>query len=160
MYGRALTSLWVWCVREWVSACVVLVMFEYMKTLYTKDSFYTATKAVWKACAVPTREPDYVSYSSRTGEVSSRYWYSERGVIRQSDHWSFVRRTSANAGIKDWAGEIIPKYNPRKCERSASYLKECTRVASCFWVLSNTTDRFTDCGYCSWESFKPNKRVR
>ena len=135
-----------------------------MKTLYTKDSFYTATKAVWKACAVPTREPDYVSYSSRTGMVSSCYWYSERGVIRQSDHWSFVRRTSANAGEYRWGG-IMPyfgsaKQKYRKCERSGSFLKECIRVASCFWVLSNTTDKFTDCGYCSWESFKPNKRVR
>lgn len=34
----------------------------------------------------PNREPDYVS-KDRNGHISSRYWYTDEGVIRGSNHW-------------------------------------------------------------------------
>ena len=38
----------------------------------------------------PIRKPDYTSYT-RDGEVSSEYWYTEKGLFRRSAHWGRVR---------------------------------------------------------------------
>lgn len=35
----------------------------------------------------PAGEPDHVSIDRMTGKVRSRYWYTPKGVYRQSDHW-------------------------------------------------------------------------
>jgi len=35
----------------------------------------------------PSREPDHVSFSWKKGKVTSKYWYTKKGVYRQSDHW-------------------------------------------------------------------------
>lgn len=37
------------------------------------------------------REPDYISYCKKDPKkVSSRYWYTQMGVYRESDHWGRV----------------------------------------------------------------------
>ena len=50
-------------------------------TQANENNFYILTRAKFKRQAQPTRKPDYVSTSG------SKYWYTEKGVIRTSDHW-------------------------------------------------------------------------
>jgi len=56
----------------------------------TKENFFTATRGIFSECNTPESTPDYVSLDKRSGRVSSKYWYTETGVIRQSDHWGEV----------------------------------------------------------------------
>jgi hypothetical protein len=49
-----------------------------------RNNFFQGTVADFTSCAPPQGDPDYVSDSG------SRYWYRDTGVIRQSDHWSWV----------------------------------------------------------------------
>ena len=44
-------------------------------------TFHDATAAVWSACPLPRRAPDYVSASG------SQYWKTDSGVVRLADHW-------------------------------------------------------------------------
>lgn len=53
--------------------------------MYTKNSFFLATQALFQQCTKRTDEPDFVSPSG------SRYWFTQEGVYRQSNHWGFVR---------------------------------------------------------------------
>lgn len=46
----------------------------------TMDNYFTYTEGTFTPCEAPVREPDYKS-------KSSSYWYSEEGVIRQSNLW-------------------------------------------------------------------------
>lgn len=46
------------------------------------QNFHKATRASFSPCAVPDREPDFVSPGR------SVYWDLETAVIRASDHWS------------------------------------------------------------------------
>lgn len=48
-------------------------------------SFHHATVANFQPCAVPRREPDFVSASG------SAYWDDGDAVVRASDHWGRVR---------------------------------------------------------------------
>lgn len=52
----------------------------------TKENFWESSDAVFHQCPIPQREPDYVS------PAKSKYWYTEKGVIRQSDHWGYVAK--------------------------------------------------------------------
>ena len=52
-------------------------------------NFHLCTIALFTPIATPSREADYVS-KTPWGEVSSRYWYTEDGVIRESNHWGRV----------------------------------------------------------------------
>ena len=97
--------------------------------MYIKDNFYKKTRATFKGCKKPKRKPDYVSYDRELDCVSSQYWYTPKGVVRCSDHWSAVHMKESN-------------------------LIECGKVASCYWVLKATS--YTDCGFCSWDKFCPN----
>jgi hypothetical protein len=52
-----------------------------------KDNFFMNSICFWKDSNYrPKREPDHVS-RNRDFEVSSKYWYTPKGVYRQSDHW-------------------------------------------------------------------------
>lgn len=51
---------------------------------FDKDNFFVATKANYIKCKMPKGEADY---TSRTG---SKYYYSENGVVRVSDHWGYM----------------------------------------------------------------------
>jgi hypothetical protein len=55
----------------------------------TKDNFHLMTKGTFSKCDLPNTAPDYVSLNKQ-GNVSSKYWYTNDGVIRQSDHWGRV----------------------------------------------------------------------
>lgn len=50
-------------------------------------NFYTCTTANFVGTIMPTSEPDYISDSG------SKYWYSEEGVTRVSNHWNDHIRT-------------------------------------------------------------------
>ena len=57
--------------------------------MITKDNFHLMTKGIFSKCDLPTTAPDYVSLN-KNGNVSSKYWYTKNGVVRQSDHWGRV----------------------------------------------------------------------
>lgn len=96
--------------------------------MFTEFNFFKKTRASFKGCKRPRRKPDYISYD-RYGDVSSEYWYTNKGVVRCSDHWSAVHMPQTN-------------------------LIECGKVASCHWVLKATS--YTDCGFCLWGKFCHN----
>lgn len=99
--------------------------------VYNKDNFCVATKATWKGCKRPKRNPDYISYD-RNGQVSSEYWYFEDYVIRCSSHWSIINGQNSHETI------------------------ECGRVSSCYWALNDYKDNRTRCGKCYYKHFKGN----
>jgi hypothetical protein len=53
-------------------------------TKYNAENFFNHTAAVFTTCDEPEREPDYIS-----GLDGSKYWYTDDGVIRTSDHWGY-----------------------------------------------------------------------
>ena len=66
----------------------------------TKENFFENSVGWWdKKSAPPKREPDHISYNRRTGKVSSRYWYTDKGVYRKSNHWG-SEVASCSWGIK------------------------------------------------------------
>ena len=98
-----------------------------------KRVFYNKTFAFFKGCKRPKRKPDYVSVN-QYGGVSSEYWYTDKGVIRCSNHWS---NTISPNELKAFT---------------------CGKVASCIWVLKNQSPSkgysSTLCGFCRWEDFR------
>lgn len=68
--------------------------FKELKNFYQKyqdgqasnENFFINTMAEFEKTERPNREPDYVS-KDRNGHISSRYWYTDEGVIRGSNHW-------------------------------------------------------------------------
>ena len=53
--------------------------------MISKNTFYIWTVIKWrKAFFTPKREPDFISGE---GEAQSLYWYTPKGVFRQSRHW-------------------------------------------------------------------------
>ena len=75
--------------------------------MITKDNFYLMTKGTFSKCDLPTTAPDYVSLN-KDGKVSSKYWYTKEGVVRQSDHWGRV--ASCIWTLKEYSTQI------RECE--------------------------------------------
>jgi hypothetical protein len=49
-----------------------------------KDNFFTRSTANFVPCQLPETSPDF------TSESGSRYWYTDKGVVRGSDHWGGV----------------------------------------------------------------------
>lgn len=87
---------------------------------YTSRNYYMGTEATFEPCERPSREADYVSDSG------SAYWYSEDGVVRESDHWG---REVASC---NW------------------YLGEADGAAAC-WDSEGVR-----CGFCAWGGFERN----
>ncbi|RZJ64224.1 MAG: hypothetical protein EOO50_16375 [Flavobacterium sp.] len=52
-----------------------------MSTTFDRNNFHKNTFCVFRATAIPRRKPDFVSRSG------SRYWFSDEGVTRHSNHW-------------------------------------------------------------------------
>lgn len=53
-----------------------------------QNNFFENSVGFWDLQSKrPKGDPDHISYNRRTGKVSSKYWYTEDGVYRQSDHW-------------------------------------------------------------------------
>lgn len=57
------------------------------KTIPNKNNFYIRSVGFWRVVDEPNREPDYISYSNYSWNISSQYWYTTSGVYRKSDHW-------------------------------------------------------------------------
>lgn len=130
-----------------------------------KNNFFIQSKANWKGCARPARKPDYIS-RNRFGEISSEYWYSERGVIRCSNHWSHVY-----SPLKEWTKYIVNEelsslpYKKRihhvyeyiyELEPVKIKLVECVRVSNCYWTLT-ISKKEQNCGFCPWTNFRKNR---
>lgn len=49
---------------------------------FNKSNFFEKTFGVFIDIDAPDREPDYIS------ETGSKYWYTQYGVYRESDHWN------------------------------------------------------------------------
>lgn len=60
-----------------------------------KNNFFESTVANWERVEKPKREPDYISRDSK-GKISSKYWYTDEGVYRESNHWG------KNVATCDW----------------------------------------------------------
>ena len=61
---------------------------KYSTGTANEDNFYKNSIGFWDLKnKAPNREPDHVSINHRTWKPSSKYWYTEEGVYRQSDHW-------------------------------------------------------------------------
>lgn len=126
-----------------------------------KENFYIGSKAIFKGCRRPKRDPDYISYNEY-GVVSSEYWYTTEGVYRDSRHWSSIWNISKE--LQDY----IKKYWPNpdyqderfilnhiiKDESEKWPLFVCGKVSSCFWTLKYS--KLTTCGFCRWKNFKKN----
>ena len=111
--------------------------------IFNKNNFFVSTRATWKCCKLPKRDPDYISNSG------SQYWYTPLGVYRKSDHWSqiYIKRCNTYEG--------------------------CIRISKCYWILKILNNNLEyDCyksyinretqygGFCRWDNFKPNDRLR
>ena len=60
----------------------------FTRSIANENNFFENSVGFWdKKSSPPKRNADYVSYNRRTGKISSRYWYTEKGVYRKSDHW-------------------------------------------------------------------------
>ena len=86
---------------------------------WNKDNFYMGTKAIWDECEMPSGAPDYVSNSG------SKYWYSNDGVTRCSDHWG------NDVGTCEWS--ISDDYDS--------------------FGSSWKYDSGETCAFCAWEKF-------
>jgi hypothetical protein len=99
--------------------------------------FYHHTRCEFKACKMPKRPPNYVSYT-RNGDVSSVYWYgyNNKGyyVIRLSDHWCRITKKIENC--------------------SEQLHGDCDRIASCWWTLVGNSS--TMCGKAYKSDFTKN----
>lgn len=100
-----------------------------------EKNFFLSTRGNFKMVQRPRRNPDYISLD-KFGEVSSEYWYTPNGVIRDSNHWSHIY------------SEIFQGYR--------TSLRVCKRVASCYWTLEQTSDLFSTAGFCEWNRLKYN----
>lgn len=53
-----------------------------------ENNFFENSIGYWDLkTRTPSGSPDYISYDSRTGKISSQYWYTKDGVYRKSNHW-------------------------------------------------------------------------
>lgn len=108
--------------------------------MFNKNNYFKCTKVTFISCIRPNRAPDYIS-RNRFGNISSEYWYSRKGVIRSSRHWSFIF-----GSINNTPGCI-----------------ETVRVSRCFWKLNNSKGidfGFSQaCGFAKWTSFRYNTRI-
>lgn len=105
--------------------------------MFNKNNFFECTRATFTSCARPNRSPDFIS-RDKFGDISSEYWYTKKGVIRNSSHWSFIK------------GRFLNTFNVRPT----------VRVSRCFWKLNNLKGidfRGAACGFCSWNKFRSNK---
>jgi hypothetical protein len=97
-----------------------------------EKTFFFDTKTTFSYSEPLDKEPDHVSFD-RDGNVSSEYWYTEKGVYRRSDHWGY------GVASCDWQLEGSPD-------------KHLSKGGS---TLDFYSKRQT--GFSSWEDFKKNK---
>ena len=54
-----------------------------------KNNFHEGTAGVFIPCEMPSETPDFIS-KDETGGISSMYYYTDKGVVRVSNHWGKV----------------------------------------------------------------------
>lgn len=92
-------------------------------------NFMWQTKAVFTERKTrPRRKPDYVSYDRRSMKVSSEYWYTEKGVIRGSNHWG-NGTASCDWAFQEKDGKIFYGFESKPRKTTKTY------------------------GFCAWEDF-------
>lgn len=110
---------------------------------YNKDNFYKDTQADFVSCDVPTREPDYYSNSD------SRYWYTDEGVYRLSDHFGW------GVGSCNWTldgcGYGYGMHTYFDFEEGCNKTDE-RRVYQ--WHENDYV-----CGFCPWASFTEKRKI-
>lgn len=80
--------------------------FAHTNSIITRDNFYDSTACDWKEVkSHPEGKPDYESDSG------SKYWYTDSGVYRESDHWGF------GVGSCDWTLNENPELSWRDNEK-------------------------------------------
>ena len=80
--------------------------FAHINSIITRDNFYDYTACDWKEVkSHPEGKPDYESDSG------SKYWYTDSGVYRESDHWGF------GVGSCDWTLNENPELSWRDNEK-------------------------------------------
>jgi hypothetical protein len=80
--------------------------FAHINSVITRDNFYDSTACDWKEVkSHPEGKPDYESDSG------SKYWYTDNGVYRESDHWGF------GVGSCDWTLNENPELSWRDNEK-------------------------------------------
>ena len=73
-------------IGDWTAETCYLIASMFAKETADENNFYKNSIGFWdKRSRRPSREPDHISYSR--GKVSSKYWYTPKGVYRQSNHW-------------------------------------------------------------------------
>lgn len=61
---------------------------QFTKGVANEKNYMNNSVGFWSLKkSAPKRDADYTSKNRKTGEISSRYWYTKEGVYRQSDHW-------------------------------------------------------------------------
>ena len=93
------------------------------------SNFHLMTKGTFSKCDLPKTAPDYVSLD-KFGNVSSKYWYTAEGVVRQSNHWGRV--ASCIWTLKGFSTTI------NDCEVSKNELVAYISFAD----LNNSTNKF------------------
>ncbi len=80
---------------------------------YNRHTFHRSTFCIFRAENPPGRDPDYVSNSG------SKYWFSDKGVHRESNHWGRAakckwrlveadgRMSRTRSGFANW-GDFYP----------------------------------------------------
>ena len=110
---------------------------------YTSENFFEATKANYASCARPEREADYVSRSG------SAYWYTENGVIRESNHWGRAVATCEWTLDGCWYGYDMRCGYPMVREDGTRYMQMvepwCEDAGRRFDAI---------CGFCEWTAFE------
>ena len=117
--------------------------------MITLQNFHVGTKAIFKACKVPQRTPDFTSPSG------SKYWYGSNTkgtyVIRSSDHWSVG---------------FSKGYKHRFIEEIQTHEDGCGRISLCYWIfflpkhenpLPCDIEMKTMTGKCYLNGFSKNK---
>lgn len=90
----------------------------------TKDNYYSSTACNWSEVdKAPEGKPDY------TSDSGSKYWYTEQGVYRESDHWGF------GVGSCDWTLNSNPELSHRD--------EEGDRIGFAQWKDFKHTDEKT-----------------
>ena len=92
---------------------------------YNNETFFISTHANWTESETTfNREPDFTS-------ESSRYFYTDAGVYRVSNHWGLVASCS-------W------------------YVKTSKKTIQCFQGNADQEGQEV-CGFCQWGNFTNNK---
>ena len=83
-------------------------------SIVNKSNFFKNTRATFKECERPEKPADYVSVFEEC-KISSRYWFINDGVVRESKHWG------KNVSSCSWYLDSLPKENMRISKRKYGF---------------------------------------